>query len=59
MHQNGSARERKQGILNVCQCLLVANTFPDSSCLLAALTKIYSLLNVCLIVRWFGLFVGS
>lgn len=57
MHQNGSTRECKQGTLNVCQCLLVANTFPDSSCLLAASTKIYSVLNVS--NRWFGLFVGS
>lgn len=59
MHQNGSAGEHKQGILNVCRCLLVANTFPDSLYLLAALVKIYSVLNVCLIVSWFGLFVGS
>lgn len=47
MHQNGFHREHKQGILNVCQRLLLANTFPDSSYLLAAVIKIYSLLNVC------------
>lgn len=59
MHQSGSHKEHKKGILNVCQLLLLANTFSDSSYLLAALIKIYSLLNVCLIVSWFGLFVVS
>lgn len=54
MHQNGFHREHKQGILNVCQRLLLANTFPDSSYLLATVIKIYSLLNVC----WFGLLVS-
>lgn len=59
MHLNGSHKQRKKGILNVCQLLLLANTFSDSLCLLAALIKIYSLLNVCLIVSWFDLFVVS
>lgn len=49
MHQNGSHKEHKKGILNVLQLLLLANTFSDSSYLLAPLINIYSLLNVCLI----------
>lgn len=56
MHQNGSHKEHKKGILNVCQLLLLANTFSDSFYLLAALIKICSFLNVCRTVSWFGLF---
>lgn len=60
IHQNGSHKERKKGILNVCQLLLLTNTFSDFFLyLFAVLIKICSFCDILLIVSWFGLFVVS
>lgn len=59
IHQNGSHKEHKKGILNVCQLLLLTNTFSDFVYLFAVLIKTCSFLDVFLIVSWFGLFIVS
>lgn len=56
IHQNG--QERKKGILNVCQLLLLTNTFSDFFVSVCSIDKDLLFLK-CISNSWFGLIVVS
>lgn len=59
IHQSGSHKELKKGILNVCQLLLLTNTFSHFFVSVCSIDKDLVSITVLLIVSWFGVFVVS